>query len=529
MSTDRAAWLSKRIGALATSARGLRETHISWVLLFEHEVVKFKKPVRFPFLDLSELRQRQAACQDELRLNRDLAADVYLGLSQLQPCGSEAPAEAKLEVADPADRHLEWAVRMRRLSDENRADILLERGQLKREQLRALAQRLSGFHAARVLSPEDPDASATAQREIVEQNVREVRDLRWPASAQALVERACRSVQEFAASQGELLDRRVANHRMVEGHGDLRLEHIYFEGDGAPRVIDCVEFSRRLRSCDQASDVAFLHMDLARLGNTQWADWWLGAYAAARQDWQLYEVVDFYSRHRALVRAKVALLPHGRDPAADPEAGCDYLRHAASALRSPGPLIAIGGLIGSGKSTLAQSLAAALGCAVVSSDQTRKARGASPGPQPGSPAFRGEYDPEVTREVYRLLETNARHVLDSGRSVIVDASFRSRRQRERLRSLAAKTGARLVFLECRPPHAVCRQRLALREHQATVSDARLGLFEQFVARYEPVTELPPAVHLPVDTSLPNELNVSSLCRWLERSGAEQGARLPREA
>ena len=93
-------------------------------------------------------------------------------------------------------------------------------------------------------------------------------------------------------------------------------------------------------------------------------------------------------------------------------------------------------------------------------------------------------------------------VLASGRSVIVEASFRSRALRARARELAAAHGVPFHLVECRAPAEVCRERLRERARAASVSDGRLEIFDDFVARWEPVDELPADEHVVIDTAGP---------------------------
>jgi hypothetical protein len=217
---------------------------------------------------------------------------------------------------------------------------------------------------------------------------------------------------------------RVEEGRIRDGHGDLRLEHVYFEG-AEPVVIDCVEFNDRLRSGDAAADVAFLAMELTARSRPDLAEAFLAAFALESDDHDLYGVVDFYAGYRAWVRGKVAAFP-AADPTTPPEKAARKAEEARSlfvlarsyAEDRPGtpPVIAVGGLIGSGKSTLAEALGRAVPVPVISSDRVRKALAGVPATE-RAPA--SAYTAAFTARTFDEMLRRAGVVLDSGRGVVL--------------------------------------------------------------------------------------------------------------
>ena len=202
---------------------------------------------------------------------------------------------------------MEWAVQMVRQPAERRGDRLLAEGRLSAADLESLALRLSAFHAA---GRHDAWAAGFGSREAVLRNVEE--NL---AQARAILERVLRPEEisrleagqrDFIRSHGPLFDERAAQGRVRDGHGDLRLDQMYFDGQGNAVILDCIEFNDRLRYGDVCSDVAFLAMDLALRGRDDLAETFLAAYAAASGDFDLYRLADFYAAYRACVRGKVA-------------------------------------------------------------------------------------------------------------------------------------------------------------------------------------------------------------------------------
>jgi uncharacterized protein len=507
---------------LATLCRDLVDTdtevvhtHISLVLLREHEVLKLKKPVDFGFLDFTTREARHEACEAEVELNRRLAPDVYLGVV---PITRDAAGRF---VAGGKGAAVEWAVRMRRLPEADRADVRLVQGRLGRDEVTAVAAKLAAFHAdARC----DDHTASFGDVETIEHNVREnFAQTRDTITRHVTPEEAAEIEtwqRSFLREHADLFARRVATGRVRDGHGDLRLEHVYLDAAGEVRIIDCIEFNERFRYADVAADIAFLAMDLARAEHVDLAEHFVAQYARAARDYDLYAVLDFYESYRAYVRAKVTSMLAG-DPDVDArareraehEARRHYLLALASERRSllEPQLVAVGGVIASGKSTIAELLAAELAAPIVDADRTRKHMiGVRETEAVHDASWSGAYDPAFTEDVYDEVFRRAEVVLASGRSVVLDASFRSRALRRRARELAERVGVPFRFVECRVDHDVCRARLRERARGQSVSDGRLEIFDAFVQKWEPVDELPADRHLVLDTSRPTETNVERL-------------------
>lgn len=498
--------------------RTLIETHISWVLLGTTEVWKVKKPVDFGFVDFHTLEQRRAACEAEVRLNRRLAPDVYL---DVVPVTEDESGRFHFGGSGPT---IDWAVHMRRLSDSARADLRLDEGGLGFDDIERIAACLVRFHASATSLPEDdplcsPDLVAYNVAENFDQTREELGTLIDESWAKELEDWQ----RHFVDSRRDLFRARARAGKVRDGHGDLRLEHIYLEDSGAITIIDCVEFNDRLRIADVCCDLAFLVMDLAYHGRLDLAEYLLAIYARDANDYELYRLVDFYASYRAHVRAKVALLlgadestPFITREAARASAR-RYLSLAVAEERRPltsPSVIAIGGVIASGKSTIAGELGRRVGAPVITSDRTRKfLSGARVDERLDTGHFRGAYAPEQTERVYEELVTRADAVLASGRAVILDASFRAAAQRASARRIAERHGVAFHFVECRAPIERLRSRLLEREtRKGEVSDARADLLETFLAEWEPADELPPRARHVLDTSLPLE---SSLERLLD--------------
>lgn len=274
------------------------ETHMSWVFLVGDRAYKLKKPVRHSYLDFSSLAARRRDCSEEICLNRRLAPGVYLGKLPLAvpPGGGLALGGAGTVV--------DWLVAMRRLARGDMLDIRLRDRTLEPHQLADLATVLARFYHRAAPAPWSPTAYRRRLRQGVENNAAALLLPRYGLPAERV--RAVLAAQrEFLAAQGRLLELRVLAERVVDGHGDLRPEHISL--DGQPVVIDCLEFDRDLRLIDAADELAFLALECERLGSEEAGRRLLEFYGRCAGDTPPQELVAFYKSCRACLRAKLAL------------------------------------------------------------------------------------------------------------------------------------------------------------------------------------------------------------------------------
>jgi hypothetical protein len=263
------------------------------------------------------------------------------------------------------------------------------------------------------------------------------------------VARLQRLADQFIAGRAALFARRIEERRIVDGHGDLLADDIFWVG-GRPALLDCLEFDDKLRYLDCADDAAFLAMDLEFLGRNDLGDYFLQRYAAHAADSAPPALVDFYIAYRAVVRAKVDCV---RVSQGKPEAADDAARHLAIATRHLGSgavrLALVGGNPGTGKSTVARALAEQAGAQVISTDDVRRELRDS-GAIAGDPGVLdgGLYSPDNVAMVYDVVLRRARLLLSEGRSVILDGTWRDPQTRARAHRLAAETHSAMVELVC---------------------------------------------------------------------------------
>jgi diguanylate cyclase (GGDEF)-like protein len=534
-------------GALRSNHLTRVDTHISWVFLLDQDVFKVKKPVNFGFLDFRSVAQRKAACEAEVSLNGRLAPGVYRGVVAVRRAGDGrifVDCGRGHESNDATQGAIvDWAVHMRRLDDARRADHLLANGDLSDAAVHAVAKRIAEFHLSAQC---DDETSAFGTLEVVKSNVEE----NFAQTASFLneyltpmeVEEIRRHQRGFVRRHESLFEARIQAKKIRDGHGDLRLEHVYWD-EGTPVVIDCIEFNQRFRFGDTCADIAFLAMDFANAGRVDLAERLLARYAREANDFDLYALVDFYESYRAFVRGKVSAFI-AADETADGEARLHaraqarryFLLALAAQGRAVGPraLLAVGGLIASGKSTLAEQLGVQMAAPVVDTDRTRKwMMGVTPTRPVHEAPWQGAYDSATTERVYAEVLRRAEVVLQSGRSVIVDASFRSAATRNAVRDLAKKHGVPFLFVECRVDPEVARARLVRRKLAESVSDGRVDIFDAFRESFEVTTDVLPAEHVVLDTSGPSEAAIEGLRSripvWPQHSGPGPGDEPPRPA
>lgn len=475
------------------------QTHISHVFLAPTRVYKLRKAVSLGFLDFGTRAARNADCVRELLLNRRLAPDVYLGVARVEESTDGVRVGEMTADPDPvaftADPH-ELVLVMRRLPDGHDALSMLERGALRAHHLDAVAHTLARFHARHRLGVPSP-WSPEEWRERVH---RPVLDNVTATTGQvdenrAGWERLGRRARDFAERHAAAFEARRRDGRAVDGHGDVHLQHVWFETDrAAPILIDCLEFRDDLRQIDAAAEVAFLAMDLAYRGRARWAARFLRNYAAETDDFDLYRVVDYFISYRAAVRAKVAALAAvDRDiaPAQRELAAKSAARHVSFATRALAPrpggtLVLATGVVGTGKSTAAAALADATQGVVIASDRVRKhLAGLDAADRSGAAV--GLYTDTAKDAVYDELLARANPVLDGGRVAILDATYAKRRHRDAVAAFARNRGIELTIVETVCAAATARARLARRMKRGRdASDAGPERYERSVAEFEQI-------------------------------------------
>jgi hypothetical protein len=439
----------------------VEETHISTLFFVGDRVYKLHKPVDFGFLDFTSREAREADCHREVDLNRRLAPDVYVGVADIVMDG------AKID-------HL---VVMRSLPEARQLQQLLQAGTDVRPYLDQTANALASFHTSadrseRIAASGTPAAIRdkwTDDFAAMDRFAGSVVDEAAECEIRVLVER-------WLGAHAQLLHGRVAGGHICDGHGDLQASDIFCLDDGV-RILDCLEFSDALRQGDVCTDVAFLAMDLIRLGHPELAHVFVDAYERSTGALLPPALLHFYIAHRAYIRALVACIraEHGVEGAATTAAALHALarRHLVYAQSA---VVLVGGLPGAGKTTLARALGMELGWTVLGSDPIRRTETLG----------QDRYTPQAMAAVYGELFRQARDQLRRGRSVILDASWIDADERARAAVVAQQAGAAFVEIQCCCPDDIAAERVRHRiEQQDDASEATEAVRRAMAGRIDP--------------------------------------------
>jgi aminoglycoside phosphotransferase family enzyme/predicted kinase len=482
----------------------LIETHVSFIFIADDFVYKVKKPVDFGFLNFTTLDRRRFYCEEEVRLNRRLCPDIYLGVVELRktPEGASFAASADGKVID-------YAVKMKRLPEERMLSHLLELAQVGPDQMVQLARLIADFHGKAARGAQiDACGGADVIKANWEENFRQAAPFKGETLPAADLDLMRAWVDRFIAGNGDLLRARVEQGFVRECDGDLHLGNICLSD--RIYIFDCIEFNERFRYIDTAADIAFLLMDLEYAGRPDLCPPFLTAYREAAGDPGVNALLPFYQGYRAFVRGKVTSF-RLREPGLAPEeiplakaSAIRYFRLARGyALRDrlPTTLVITCGLMGSGKSALARELSFELGLCLLRSDLVRKDLAGRPPAGTGSDDYdAGIYAAPFNERTYRALLEQAEQALLSGKSVIVDATFRRQSDRDCFRAKAEQLGVPFFLIETRCPEKLIRERLEKRRlDPGEVSDGRWELYPKQLSEFQPPA---PGESIQVDSSLP---------------------------
>ena len=511
------------------------ETHVSFILLAGDRAYKIKKPLALPFLDFTTLESRRVACEDELRLNRRTAPELYLRVVAVRGTPDAPRLDADSRPGVGADAAIEYAVEMRRFDSDALYSTRLAQGEISGEQVDGLADRIANFHASLAPSttaaedrPTQSSHSAASNQataevrptaaRIARTNLSEIQTLA-PAAIRDRTDALARWQDEEIRRIGPALAARRHAGFVRECHGDLHLANVALV-DGRPVLFDCLEFDRALREIDVLDEVAFAYMDFRAHGRPDLAARFVNAYLERTGDYEGVVGLRFFAVHRALVRLKVALIRSGQSGRDMPATG-EIERSLAVAEALVGDraarLVVTSGLAGSGKTTVSSRLVELLGAIRVRSDVERKRlAGLEAAARSGSGIEEGLYDAAASRRTYARLEALAETMLASGWSVLVDAAFLRATDRAPFRELAARLGVVFRIVVCTAPVEVLRARIDARHAQGKdASEADQSVLAHQLETAEPPTEGERAQVFTLSTDAPIEQVAEACCAFAE--------------
>ena len=496
----------------------LKQTHISYLVFTPNHVYKIKKPVNFGFLDFTTLEKRRHFCDEEVRLNRRLAPDVYIGVVGIaRKDGTHLIID---DTKEKTEEIVEYIVKMRRLTEDSMLNTRIATGDVNDKLMKRLAFKIAAFHAGaevntKISSYGEP--GVISQR--VENNLTQSRPFIGKSVSAGRFSIIEKYLQSFIESGRPLFFKRIEEGRIRDCHGDMHSDHISIQDKdtGDIEIIDCIEFNDTFRYIDTVSDAAFLSMDMDFLSRGDLSRVFEEEYFLVSKDAVGRRLMNFYKCHYALVRAKVDSLKSAEvevDEAEREEAALSAARHFHLAeryakLKKAPLLIVICGLSGTGKSTMAREFSLKTGIKVFTSDIIRKElAGTAKGKQKKEEFESGLYSPEMTKRTYNELFLRASHLLKKGRPVILDATFLKDLHIEEARKTALDAGGELIIVKCVVSDVTARKRLAGRMSEPSISDADLAIY---LKQKEALGEIS-GPHITFETEEAPELTATRLIR-----------------
>ena len=490
------------------------QTHISYVFIVGDFVYKVKKPLDFGFLDFTSLEKRKYYCHEELRLNRRLAPHTYLDVVEI--C-EDAEGHVALETGI---RVIEYAVKMKTLPKEKMLKELLSQGKASPAVMDAIARKLVDFHRrAETGGNIDEAGSMETIKRNHDENFTATKpfiNITIPEYQYAFIKSY---IYNFMERHEPLFQKRVAEHKIRDGHGDLHLDHIciidesILTGNINPDgivVFDCIEFNERFRYDDVAAEVAFLAMDLDDNGYTDYSEAFVNAYIKHAEDTDIRLLLNFYKCYYAFFRGMVIGLKindadiqedEQKEAARTAAAYFDLAYTCAARLEKP-TLILMAGLMGTGKSVRAKRIASRLGACVMQMDVLRKEiLNIAPGERRREPFGNGIYADDISKLTYEKALEAAVALLKEGKSVIIDGSYKKRAERIKASEIAKKMNADFFIIECICPEDIIKERLDSRmADEKEASDGRWEIFQAQKNTFDAITEISDRSHVVIDAS-----------------------------
>jgi len=489
----------------------LIETHISWVILTGDFVYKIKKPINLGFVDFSTLDKRKFYCEEELRLNRRLAPNIYLAVVPIS-------GSVEIPLLSGNGKAFEYAVKMKQFSESMQLDHVLSRNELNQNMINSFAELIAQFHQNIEIANEASDFGKPEQvYQPAKENFIQIRELISDKPKLDTLSKIEQWTEDTFSEIKNILDQRKKKGFIRECHGDLHLRNLAWH-DNMPLAFDCLEFNENFRWIDVVSEIAFLIMDLEVQNKAELSQYFLNKYLELTGDYKGCSLLRFYLVYRVMVRAKVDAIRAAQAGISQKEIEevneeiDNYLQLALSYTQKPKPFIIIThGMSGSGKSTITQPLLEKLGAIRIRADVERK-RLFNIKPEQNSSANiqQGIYTQQATNKTYLKLLELTKSITDAGFPVIVDATFSTIEQRNLFKDYASQQQTYFVILDFITSEETLRQRIRNRKND--VSDADITVLENQIKTWLPIeqNEENDSVQIQTEEPLDIELLLSRL-------------------
>jgi len=460
------------------------QTHISFVALTGKYAYKVKKPVNFGFLDFSTLEKRKHYCEEELKLNKRLCPDIYLDVVPLTMKNTHLELNGDGEIVD-------YAVKMKEFPQRNIMTRLLETDEIDEETIDSICDILVDFYKKDKRSSE---IDQYGEIEYIKKNTDEnfeqtlsMVDTTIPQDVYVFIKDA---TNKFLQNKKEVFEERIQGGFIHDCHGDLHSGNIVVTGKDVC-IFDCIEFNKRFRYSDVASDIGFLAMDLDFQGQPYLSSYLIDKYIEKSNDPGILKVLNFYKCYRAYVRGKVIGFKLD-DPNVDKndkqniidtarkyfDLAQYYAELFSRDIKETCPVLFItSGLTGTGKTTVARKIMVDYHAHMISTDTVRKElEGIAKFERHHDAYNTGLYSPEKMRYTYEKITEKAEKQLRKGRNVVLDATFKTRELRDEAKKLSEKTNTDFIILYSTCPEDIVKKYLNERVKKKSVSDGRWEVY-----------------------------------------------------
>lgn len=475
------------------------QTHISYVVLTGDYAYKIKKPVNFVFLDFSSLEKRRHFCEEEIRLNKRLCPEIYLGVIPI------TKKDQSIEI-DGCGEIIEYAVKMKEFSQENIMTKMLQQGKIDEVTIDKIVDILIKFYKTGERSIDiDIFGSIDTIKSNTDENFEQtesVIDITIPQNVFNFIKL---NTTKFLKSKKNIFNKRIENGFIKDCHGDLHTGNIVVTKDDI-FIFDCIEFNTRFRYSDVASDICFLAMDLDFLGYPYHSSFLIDKYVEKSGDTEIFNVLNFYKCYRAYVRGKVTGFKLN-DPNID-----DFKKNviittarkyfdlayyyaqlfSLDLIEEKRPILFITtGLSGTGKTTAASKMSIDYHADLISTDTVRKElKGIDKYERHHDAYNTGLYAPDKMQETYEIIIERAKDLLIKGYNVVLDATFKTEELRNKAEDITKETNTRFLIIYTKCPESVVKKYLEQRVKKKSISDGRWEIYVKQKDSFEKIKNKP---------------------------------------
>jgi len=502
-----------------------KQTHISHVFLTDKYAYKIKKPVDFGFLDFTTLAKRKLFCNEEIRLNKRLSPEIYIGVEKITKTENNAESDTGFEFNGKGEV-VEYAVKMKRMPESAIMTEMVKNNKVDERIIAQLARKIAEFHMDAMHNDEFQDrCGMKSVKMATDQNFSQTEKYIGKLIDNKKFNYIRNATNQFYKGKKELFLARKRNNNIIGFHGDLHTGNVFIHNNKI-QVFDCIEFNDEFRCGDVVSDIAFMAMDLDYLGREDLSKYFVRKYIEYTGDHLVYTLLNFFKCYRAYVRAKVTSfmlddpnISRSRKDELKRTAkkyywlALEYARHFSSAK----PLLMIScGLTGSGKSRWLKFASDVVGGTILRTDRIRRKLFNLTGSEKKDARYRKKYYNEESRQkVYDMIFRKTAKVLGLGGKVSIDASFIKKENRDAMKELAEKHNADFIIIYTRCSEETTKKRINARmKEKSNISDAD---YKNAYIYQEKVFEKPssnePVIRL--DTDKPVFKNIKYLRKKLD--------------